>query len=234
MLRRAAFIALALVLLASCQSSRFFIPGQKQVVLGNIFLEYYNIAEEYEKIPNYTKAAEYYIKAASNKEIRKASYFKAARSYALAKEWEKALEVYLELQKRDKENVSIKESLAYIYAMNNDFEKAERFYLELLTGNPDLPHLQVNYTIVLLTLEKYEDAQKQLEILKEKFPDEEKIPAIEEKITAALNPPTDESEGQIPSELQQPELDQPDLEDSEESEPKDKGEESKKTESSKK
>lgn len=232
MLKRAALIVFAIASLASCQSSKFFMPGQKQVVIENIFVEYYNIAEEYAKIPNYSKAADYYVKAASNKEISKGAYFKAARSYALARDWEKALEIYLALQKRDKENLSIKESLAYIYAMNNDFERSERLYLELLTQNPDVPSILVNYTIVLLTLEKYEDAQKQLEIIKEKFPDEEKIASIEEKVNEALNPPTDESEGQIPPELQQPELDQSDLDVSEESAPKDK-EESKKTESSK-
>lgn len=211
-IKAAAILALAAACIsffASCQTSQVFMPGQKRIVFGNIYAEYYNIAEEYVKIPNYTKAAEYYLKSASNKEIARAAYFKAGRCYALSKNWEKALEIYLWLQKRDKDNMSVKESLAYIYAMNNDFEKSERLYLELASSNPDVAEILVNYTIVLVTLEKYEEASKQLEIIKEKFPDEEKIAALEEKITAALNPPTDESEGQIPPELEQPELEQP-------------------------
>ncbi len=203
----AAALFICPALLAACKSNRVFLPGEKKVVVGNIYVEYYNIAEEYFKIPNYTKAAEYYLKAVHNDEIANAAYYKAARSYALAKNWEKALEIYLEIQKRDKDNVAVKESLAYIYAMNNDFEKSERLYLELLSTNPDIPHILVNYTIVLVTLEKYEEAAEQLEVLKGKFPDEEKIAALDEKITAALKPPTDESEGQIPPELMQPELD---------------------------
>jgi len=195
--------------LASCRSVQFFLPGEKKVVVGNIYVEYYNIAEEYFKIPNYQKAAEYYLKATRNRDISNAAYFKAARSYALAKNWEKALEIYLEILKHDKNNVSVKESLAYVYAMNNDFEKAERLYLELISSNPDVARVLVNYTIVLVTLEKYEEAAQQLEVIKGKFPDEEKISALDEKISAALKPPTDESEGQIPPELMQPELQQP-------------------------
>ena len=202
-----AFCAALWVLpLFSCKSARFFIPGEKKAVYGNIYVEYYNIAEEYFKVPNYTKAAEYYLKAARNKEISNAAYFKAGRSYALAKNWSKALEVYLEIQKHDKENITVKESLAYIYAMSGEYEKSERLYLELITANPDVAHLLVNYTIVLVTLEKFEEAAQQLETIKAKFPDEEKISALEEKIKAALKPPADESEGNIPPELEQPEL----------------------------
>lgn len=211
---RAAFIAnfaaisllsVAMVL-SSCKTTKFIIPGEKKVAVGNIFIEYYNIGEEYFKLKNYAKAAEYYIKAASNKDIHNAAYFKAARSYALAKDWSKAAQVYEEIAKKDKNNLSAKESLAYIYAMSNDFERSERLYLELITSNPDSAELLVNYTIVLVTLEKFEQAAEQLALIKEKFPDEEKIKVLEEKIDAALNPPEDESAGNIPAELEQPEL----------------------------
>ncbi|MBR3543211.1 MAG: tetratricopeptide repeat protein [Treponema sp.] len=212
MKKRSPFLALLLsaaafsFCLASCKTTRFIIPGEKKVAVDNIFVEYYNIAEEYSKIPNYQKAAEYYLKAAGNKEISNAAYFKAARSYALAKNWQKALEIYTEILKHDKDNESVKESLAYIYAMNNEFEKSERLYLESISSNPNIARVLVNYTIVLVTLEKYKEAAEQLEVIKEKFPDEEKIASLEEKITAALNPPKDESEGKIPTELLQPEL----------------------------
>ena len=210
MLKNAAFAIAAPFALClaffSCKTTGFFAPGEKKVVVDNIYVEYYNIAEEYFKIPNYQKAADYYLKAARNKEISNASYFKAARSYALAKDWNKSLDIYLEILKHDKDNESVKESVAYIYAMSGDFEKSERYYLELLSTCPDLSRVLVNYTIVLATLEKYEEAAKQLELLKEKFPDEKKIQELDEKISAALKPSTDESEGQIPSELVQPEL----------------------------
>lgn len=202
------FLALAIFIccLASCKTTRFIIPGVNKVTVNNIFIEYYNIAEEYFKIKNYSKAAEYYIKASSDKEIFNAAYFKAARSYALAKDWTNATQIYEEIVKKDPDNVTAKESLAYIYAMVNDFEKSERLYLELLSTNPDSSEVLVNYTIVLLTLEKYQEASEQLDLIKEKFPDEEKIKSLEEKINEGLNPPADESEGNIPAELAQPEL----------------------------
>lgn len=206
MLKRAAFIASLCLAFVSCKTVRFVIPGERKVAVNNIYIEYYNIAEEYFKIPNYKKAAEYYLKAVYNKEIANAAYFKAGRSYALANDWEKALTVYLEIQKHDKENASVKESIAYIYAMAGDFEKSERLYLELISTNPEIARILVNYTIVLVTLEKYNEAAEQLAKIKEKFPDEEKISALDQKITAALNPPSDESKGQIPPELMQPEL----------------------------
>ena len=205
---QAFFAALAIFLcsLASCKSTRFIIPGEKKVAVNNIFIEYYNIAEEYFKLKNYTKAADYYIKASSNKDIHNAAYFKAARCYALAKDWTKASQVFEEIIRRDKDNISAKESLAYIYAMSNDFERSERIYTELISTNPNSSEVLVNYTIVLVTLEKYQEASEQLALIKEKFPDEEKIKTLEEKINAGLNPPTDESQGNIPAELEQPEL----------------------------
>lgn len=208
---RAAFLAkVAAILVAmtffSCKTTKFIIPGEKKVAIDNIFIEYYNLGEEYFKLKNYTKAAEYYIKASSNKDIHNAACFKAARSYALAKEWSKATGIYEEIVKKDKDNVSAKEALAYIYAMSNDFERSERLYLELATSNPNSAEVLVNYTIVLVTLEKYKEAEEQLKIIKEKFPDEEKIKTLDEKISAALNPPKDESKGNIPAELEQPEL----------------------------
>jgi len=206
MFKYAAFAALFLCSLISCKTNKFIIPGEKKVAVDNIFIEYYNIAEEYSKLKNYTKAAEYYIKAASNKDIYNASYFKAARSYALAKEWSKATQIYEEIVNKDNENLSAKESLAYVYAMSNDFERSERLYLELITSNPNSAELLVNYTIVLVTLEKYKEASEQLAIIKEKFPDEEKIKSLDEKISSALNPPADESKGNIPAELEQAEL----------------------------
>ena len=215
MSRRAAFLApqaffaaLAIFVfsLASCKSTRFIIPGEKKVAVDNIFIEYYNIAEEYFKLKNYTKAADYYVKASSNKDIHNAAYFKAARCYALAKDWSKAAQVFEEIIKRDKDNISAKESLAYIYAMSNDFERSERLYTELISTNPNSAEVYVNYTIVLVTLEKYQAAADQLALIKEKFPDEEKIKTLEDKINAGLNPPSDESKGKIPAELEQPEL----------------------------
>ncbi len=210
MLKRLGFAVVFLLALSSCKTTKFYMPGEKKYVLSGIYSEYYNIGEEYLKLKNYSKAAEFYIKAASDKEIANAAYFKAGRCYALGKNWTKALGVYSEIYRYDKGNSSVKESLAYIYAMSGDYKNSEVLYRELLDANPDVPEILMNYAVVLLTMEKYDEARAQVAILKEKFPDQQKIKTLEDKINDAADPSKDESKGQIPKELEQPEVAPPD------------------------
>lgn len=188
--------------LCGCGTTRVYVPGEKKFVIENIYGEYYAIADEYFKLKNYSKAAEFYTKAASSESLHNAAFFNAARSFALAKNWDEAKKIYLEIEAADGENVEVKQSLAYIYAMSGEFEKSEEIYKSLIETNPDLSEVLVNYTIVLLSQEKYEDAKTNLDLLKEKFPDEEKIKTIQEKITAweeSQTPSDDDDE--IPDEL---------------------------------
>ena len=107
----------------------------------------------------------------------------------------------MEIEAADGENFEVKQSLAYIYAMSGEFEKSEEIYKGLIEANPDLSEALVNYTIVLLSQEKYEDAKTNLDLLKEKFPDEEKIKLIQEKITAWEESNTPDDSAEIPDEL---------------------------------
>lgn len=195
------FAGIFFVFLCGCATTRIYVPGEKKVVIENIYGEYYSIADEYFKLKNYSKAAEFYTKAASSDALHNAAIFNAARSFALAKNWDEAKKIYLEIEAADGENFEVKQSLAYIYAMSGEFEKSEEIYKGLIETNPDLSEALVNYTIVLLSQEKYEDAKANLDLLKEKFPDEEKIKSIQEKITAweESNAPDDDAE--IPDEL---------------------------------
>ena len=190
------------VCLCGCKSTRIYVPGEKKVIIENIYGEYYSIADEYFKMKNYSKAAEFYTKAASSENLHNAAYFNAARSFALAKNWDEAKKIYLEIEAADGENFEVKQGLAYIYAMSGEFEKAEEIYNDLIETNPDLSEALVNYTIILLSQEKYEEAKSNMDLLKEKFPDEEKIKTIQEKITAweESQSPSDED---IPEELQE-------------------------------
>lgn len=195
------FAGIFFVFLCGCATTRIYVPGEKKVVIENIYGEYYSIADEYFKLKNYSKAAEFYTKAASSDALHNAAIFNAARSFALAKNWDEAKKIYLEIEAADGENFEVKQSLAYIYAMSGEFEKSEEIYKGLIETNPDLSEALVNYTIVLLSQEKYEVAKANLDLLKEKFPDEEKIKSIQEKIAAweESNAPDDDAE--IPDEL---------------------------------
>ncbi len=197
------FAGIFFACLCGCETTRIYVPGEKKVVIENIYGEYYAIADEYFKIKNYSKAAEFYMKAASSESLHNAAFFNAARSFALAKNWDDAKKIYLEIETADGENFEVKQSLAYIYAMSGDFEKSEEMYKYLLETQPDLSEALVNYTIILLTQEKYEDAKMNLDLLKEKFPDDEKIKTIQEKITAWEESHTPSDDDDIPEELQE-------------------------------
>lgn len=186
-----------------CKTTRIYVPGERKVVIENIYGEYYAIADEYFKMKNYSKAAEFYTKAASSESLHNAAYFNAARSFALAKNWDEAKRIYLEIEAADGKNFEVKQSLAYVYAMSGDFEKSEEMYKVLIETNPDLSEALVNYTIILLSQEKYEDAKTNLDLLKEKFPDEEKIKSIQEKITAWEESQIPSDEDEIPEELRE-------------------------------
>lgn len=191
------------VCLCGCETTRIYVPGEKKVVIENIYGEYYSIADEYFKMKNYSKAAEFYTKAASSEPLHNAAFFNAARSFALAQKWDEAKKIYLEIEAADGKNFEVKQSLAYVYAMSGDFEKSEEMYKVLIETNPDLSEALVNYTIILLSQEKYEDAKTNLDLLKEKFPDEEKIKSIQEKITAWEESQIPSDEDEIPEELRE-------------------------------
>ncbi|MDY5046992.1 MAG: tetratricopeptide repeat protein, partial [Treponema porcinum] len=89
--------------------------------------------------------------------------------------------------KRDPDNVSIKMSLAYIYAMEGKLKSAESIYELLWKENPDSVEVLTNYIDVLIASEKYEEAEKNLSIMKEKFSDDKNISLFEKKLQE-LNP----------------------------------------------
>ncbi|MCH5282910.1 MAG: tetratricopeptide repeat protein [Treponema sp.] len=189
------------VCLCGCKSTRIYVPGEKKTIIENIYGEYYAIADEYFKMKNYSKAAEFYTKASSSENLHNAAYFNAARSFALAKNWDEAKKIYLEIEAADGENSEVKQGLAYIYAMNGEFEKAESLYENLLEANPNVSEVLVNYTVLLLTQEKYDKAESCLAQIKEKFPDEKKIKSIQEKIDSWKEQNSSDDGADIPDEL---------------------------------
>lgn len=176
--KTAPFLALTFFLsqlFLSCTSSSLRIPGESGLVLKNIAIEYYNIAEGYMDIKKYDKAAEYYELAMRNDELYLTSYYKLARSYALAKNWDKATESYNLLLERDPENVLLKSSLSYITAMKGETDQAIKQYKELLEANPYNENLLESFVALLIYVGRGEDAEESFFVLKEKFPDNKQI-----------------------------------------------------------
>ena len=105
----------------------------------------------------------------------------------MSKNWTEARKIYSTLLKRDPDNVSIKMSLAYIYAMEGKLKSAESIYELLWKENPDSVEVLTNYIDVLIASEKYDEAEKNLSIMKEKFSDDKNISLFEKKLQE-LNP----------------------------------------------
>lgn len=181
------------VCLFSCKSVNSFVPGQKKIQINNLYTEYYNIAETYYSLKNYSKAITYYTLCLENKDLYNASYYKLGLSYAMNKDWSNAQKVFSDIYKKDPKNNSIKSSLAYAYSMNGETKKAEELYFEITQSQSESCEYQENYIAILIQNEKYDLAEEQFSLLKEKFPNSTKISDIEKKL-AELNPKEGENE----------------------------------------
>ncbi len=151
------------------------VPGETKKIVKNISAEYYAIAEGYMDIKKYSKAAEYYQKAMREKSMYLQCYYKMARAYALGKDWENALKAYNFLLERDPDNIDINMSIAYILGMKGDTNLSMTMYKDLMLQYPNSQSLIENYIALLISVERCEDAEKQLYVLKEKFPDSKQI-----------------------------------------------------------
>lgn len=176
------------ILFFSCATSPHLpVPGEGAAVKKSLSLEYLSIADAYNELAKYDKAAQYYLLAMKNKKVYWSAYYKLGRCYAMSKNWTEARKVYSSLLKRDPDNVSIRMSLAYIYAMEGNLKSAEAIYELLCKENPDNADILVNYIDVLIASEKYETAELKLSEMKEKFSDNKTISVFEKKLEE-LNP----------------------------------------------
>ena len=193
---------LFLLPLSSCTSQYGLnVPGQSRIIIKNLSIEYYNIAEAYVENKNYAKAAEYYKLAMRDKALYAQCFYKMGRAYALAKDWENAYSVYSELLERDKENTDLRLSLIYIKAMKGDVDEALLDYKALFEAYPNNQTVLENYISLLVETGKGELAEKQLAVLKATFPDSKLISTLTPKIAELVDnmdtsEPETESEGE--------------------------------------
>lgn len=169
-------ILINIFLISGCVSKSVPIPGEKNIHIQNIYIEYSNIADKYFELEDYQNAAKYYKLSMENKNLYWQSYYKLAKCYALLSDWKNALPMFEKLLKRDKDNHSIKASLAYIYAMQGDTKNALDIYKELLEEDSLNEKYLENYLAVLLSskdsfVENQEEIEKIYEQIETNFPD---------------------------------------------------------------
>ena len=205
---RAAFAFSAAILLPACTSQYgLSVPGQNRIILKNLSLEYYNVAEAYAENKNYAKAAEYYKLAMRDKALYMQAYYKLGRSYALAKDWENAYTVYNDLLSRDPENTDLRLSLIYIKAMKGEVDEALLDYKALFEAYPNNQTVLENYVSLLVETGRGELAEKQYQVLKKTFPDSKLVSSLASKIAELVdNMDTSEPETAAENEKEHPEL----------------------------
>ena len=196
-------ILINIFLISSCVSKPVPIPGEKNVHIQNIYIEYSNIADKYFELEDYQNAAKYYKLSMENKNLYWQSYYKLAKCYALLSDWKNALPMFEKLLKRDKDNHSIKASLAYIYAMQGDTKKALDIYKELLEEDSLNEKYLENYLAVLLSskdsfVENQEEIEKIYEQIETNFPDNTNLKIFDNTKTKYL----EEIESENPDETE--------------------------------
>lgn len=193
-MKKSTFCYLSLVFLFfSCSGTAHLpVPGEKNAVESNISVEYYSIASLYEELKNYKKAIDYYNLAKKNKKMRASSEYKIARCYALLKDWDNAQAGFEKILKKDPSNTNIKISLAYIMAMRGDLEASSQLYSTLVSENSTDVSILKNYISVLCARGMFDEANVQLAVLKEKFPDDADISGIEKKLQELSAPKSEE------------------------------------------
>lgn len=193
-MKKSTFCYLSLVFLFfSCSGTAHLpVPGEKNAVESNISVEYYSIASSYEELKNYKKAIDYYNLAKKNKKMRASSEYKIARCYALLKDWDNAQAGFEKILKKDPSNTNIKISLAYIMAMHGDLEASSQLYSTLVSENLTDVSILKNYISVLCARGMFDEANVQLAVLKEKFPDDADISGIEKKLQELSAPKSEE------------------------------------------
>ncbi len=182
------FSLLAAGLLFGCAASGgLLVPGQNRIVLQNLAVEYYTIAEAYVGLKNYTKAAEYYKLAMRNENLYYQAYYKMGRAYALAGQWDSAMPIYQDMLSRDPENGELAKSIAYINAMKGNNDEAFAQYRTLIEKYPNDQALQENYLSLLVDCGRGEFAEKEYFVLKEKFPDSKLISDLAVRIAELVD-----------------------------------------------
>ena len=183
------FGTIALLAGGCAASGGMLVPGQQKIILQNLAVEYYTVAEAYAGVQNYAKAAEYYQRAMRDKTLYLTAYYKLGRTYALAKDWDNALPIYEDLLSRDPENAELAASRAYIMAMSGNTDEAFRQYQDLIAKNPNEQSFLENYVALLVDSGRGELAEAQFFLLKEQFPDSKMISSLAPKIAELVDNP---------------------------------------------
>ena len=154
-----------LLLLGACASD----------AVGDLKIEFYNLAGAYYELGQYDRAAEFYNRAlAIDPNLLDASY-NLARTHIETGRYQAAEEILQELLRRDADNLRFQETLAYSRYRRGDDYQALQLYYALFEQSPF--RLNVVYNIALIHQERAEGvlALRFMERAIELAPDDQEI-----------------------------------------------------------
>ena len=187
-MRKSIFIVFVRVLFFLCFTKTFAKGAVEEDLAG----EYFSIAQGYTELKNYSKAADYYLKAEKSEKYKNAAQYNLAQVYALQNEWDNCLKYIKPLYKQAPENIKLSTAYAYALASSGKEEKALLIYEKIYLENKETPEYFFNYVRILIIVKKYEKAKELLNESKEKFTqedDKKTISELEKEIEKLLNPP---------------------------------------------
>lgn len=118
------------------------------------------IAYSWQKLGDYQKALEYYLKADLT-DIRKSwNIKKIALCYRRLGDYEKALQYYLVAEKMEPEDLQVQANLAHTYFDRNDFESALKIYFKVEYLAPENNKIQKPIGWCSFMLGKFDTARK--------------------------------------------------------------------------
>lgn len=170
--------------LSSCNSTSRLIPGMEEQKNLDLYNQYMIIADEYFSQKKYDKAKTYYTECLNCEDLYWDAYYKLAKISVLQSDWNSAEEKFKTLLKRDPENSTLKENLAYVYAQKGNKDEAVKIYLELIETSGAKSSFYENLITIYISQKKVSDAEKYLDLLKEKFPDTQSIQKFQSAIDA--------------------------------------------------
>jgi tetratricopeptide (TPR) repeat protein len=130
------------------------------------------IAYSWQKLGDYQKALEYYLKADLT-DIRKAwNIKKIALCYKRLGDYDKALHYYLEAEKMEPEDLQVQANLAHTYFEMNDFESALKIYFKVEYLAPDNHKIQRPIGWCSFMLGKFDTARKYFQKVIDNEPNE--------------------------------------------------------------
>ncbi|MGI5091103.1 tetratricopeptide repeat protein [Treponema socranskii] len=188
MMRKAAVVAAALLIVSCKTGAHFPIPGEAAVTRSSLAAEYMAIADAYAELEKYDKAAPYYKRAMQDESLYWTAIYKLGRMYALSKNWKEAEKIYKRLLDRDAQNVSVRMSLAYIQAMSGDLAGAKAAYKTLVDENPQNETVLVNFIAVLLSQKDTVGAEEAIALLKQGFPESASLTDYEKRLSDLKKP----------------------------------------------